>query len=220
MGTFSRIFGSGDKELQEKADELLLKLSKGFQSAAAKLCVASKEWEEGNTKVLDELKHEIIELEREMDHVKDDLVENILTKSAFMPQQALERHNLVMALDRIIDACEDAIRLIHLGRSIKPPPEIRSIGKKLWMCTDLLQDAIKFLYNDFSKAIEITRNIDTTREDARDLQFALLGKMYTNAKIKANEIAIFQTVIEKMVEVAQRAEDAGDYIRELAVKYS
>lgn len=219
MGTFSRIFGTGDKDLQKRADELTIKLSKGVQSASAKLCVAAKVWEEENTDVLKDLQKEIIELEREMDEVKEDLVENILTKSAFLPQQALERHTLIKALDKIIDAAENAIRVILKGSKMHPPPEIRELGKMVWKCTDLIQDAIKFLFVDFSKAIEITRKLDGAREEARDIQFELLGKLYNIDDFRPNEIVLFQTVSERMVAVAQKAEDAGDYVRELAMKY-
>ncbi|MHA1906598.1 MAG: DUF47 domain-containing protein [Candidatus Thorarchaeota archaeon] len=220
MGTFSRIFGTGDKELQKKADELLLKLSKGFQSASAKLCVAAECWEEGKIDNLKELQEEIIELEREMDEVKEELVENVLTKSAFMPQAALERHTLVKALDKVIDATENPIRMMVMGSELKPPPEIRKIGKKIWKCTDLLQDAVKFLYKDFKKAIEITRELDIMREETRDIQFELLGNLFDDDDFKPREIILFKSISERMVLVAQKAEDAGDYIRELAVKYS
>lgn len=220
MGTFSRIFGTGDKNLQKRADELTIKLSKGVQSASAKLCVAAKVWEEGKKEVLEELQAEIIELEREMDEVKEDLVENILTKSAFLPQQALERHTLIKALDKVIDAAENAIRVILMGTKMKPPSEIRELGKKIWRCTDLVQDAVKYLFTDFSKAIESTRKLDGVREEARDVQFELLGKLYNNPDFRPNEIVLFQTVSERMVAVAVKAEDAGDFIRELAMKYS
>ncbi|MFW9918827.1 MAG: DUF47 domain-containing protein [Candidatus Thorarchaeota archaeon] len=217
---FSRIFGTGDKDLQKKADELLLELSKGMQSVSAKLCVASKVWEEGNIDVLKELEYEIITLEREMDVIKEDIVENILTKSAFLPQAALERHTIVKALDDVIDAAENAIRVMVMGKRMKPPSEIREIGKQLWICTDLLQDSIKYLYTDFTNAIDITRKLDKEREKARDIQFELMGKLFTNPDFRHNEIVFFQTVSERMVKVAQQAEDAGDYIRELAVRYS
>jgi predicted phosphate transport protein (TIGR00153 family) len=220
MGTFSRIFGTGNKALQKKADELLLKLSKGLQSASAKLCVATECWEEGKMDTLKELQEEIIELEREMDEVKEELVENILIKSAFMPQAALERHTLVKALDKVIDATENPIRMMNMGCDMKPPPEIREIGKKLWQCTDLLQDAVKNLYKDFKKTIDITHKLDILREETRDIQFALLYRLLHEDDFKSREVILFKSISERMFHVAQKAEDAGDYIRELAVKYS
>ena len=56
MGTFSKILGLGDKELQKEADNLLLKLGKVLQSASAKLHVCADEWLDGKTDHLDELK--------------------------------------------------------------------------------------------------------------------------------------------------------------------
>lgn len=220
IGTFSRIFGTGDKDLQKRADELTIKLSKGVQSASAKLCMAAKVWQEGKMEVLEEIQREIIELERSMDVIKEDIVENILTKSAFLPQQALERHTLVKSLDQIVDATENAVRVISMGSRMNPPPEIRELGKKIWECTDLVQDAVKYLFTDFSKSIECTRKLDGAREEARDVQFEILGKLYNDTKFQSNEIVLFQTVSERMVDVAVKAEDAGDYIRELAMKYS
>lgn len=220
VGAFSKIFGTGDKDLQKRADDLLIQLSKGVQSASAKLCVAAREWKAGNLSVVREIEEEIIELERKMDEIGEDIVENILTKSAFLPQAALERHTLVKALDDVVDAAENAIRVMAMGKAMKPPNEIREIGKKVWICTDLLQDAIKYLYTDFKSAIEMSRKLDNEREETRNIQFALLGKLLSSPDYRPNEIIFFKSLSERMVDVAQKAEDASDYIRELAVKYS
>ncbi len=69
MGTFSRILGLGDKELQKEADELLLRLSKILQAASAKLHVSADDWFNGKMDHLDELQSEIIALERQADDV-------------------------------------------------------------------------------------------------------------------------------------------------------
>lgn len=220
MGTFSKILGSGDKKLQEKADECLLALSKAFQSASAKMRVAAECWVEGKDDTLDELEEEIIKLERDADKIKEDLVENILSKHAFLPQQAQERHLLSSHLDGIIDAAEDAIRMISVGKGMKPPEEIEDIAEKCWICTDLLQDAVKYLFKDFKKSVEQTRKLDLVREEARDLQFKLLKKLFRKKKYPAPEVHFFKSVSERILDVAIKAELAGDYIRELAIKYS
>ena len=220
MGTFSKIFGSGDKKLQERADELLVMLSKSLQSASAKLHVASEEWVDGSFDVVYDIRNKIIEIEREADHIKEDLVENILSKHAYLPQHTQERHILISSMDEIIDACEDAVRVISLGQGMKPPKEIEKIAKKCWICTDLLQDAIKYLFDDFSKSVEKTRELDRVREEARDVQFELLRKLFREDEYKPNEIVMYKTISERILQVAIRAEMAGDFIRELAVKYS
>ena len=220
MGTFSKIFGAGDKELQKKSDDHLLKLGKALQSASAKMRVSAKCWVEQDHEILEELEQEIIKLERDADKIKENLVENILSKHAYLPQQTQERHVLVGHLDGIVDAAEAAVRLIAVGKGMKPPEEIKDIAKKCWICTDLLQDAVKFLFKDFKKSVEITYKLDQVREEARDIQYALLKKLFREASYSPNEIQLFQLVSQRVLEVAIKAELAGDFIRELAVKYS
>ncbi|MHA1902891.1 MAG: DUF47 domain-containing protein [Candidatus Thorarchaeota archaeon] len=220
MGTFSRIFRSGDKELQKRADEILWKLSKALQSASAKLCVSTKDWAKGEYDNLEVLKNEIITLERESDVLKEELVENILTKHAYLPQQTQERHKLVKVMDSVIDACEDAARVIALGHGKKPPGEMAQLGKKVWICTDLLQDAVKFLFKDFKKSVEITNKLTDEREEARNIHFEYMDKLFSESKFDKEELLLFHEVSKRVLDVGNLAEDAGDYIRELAVKYS
>ena len=220
MGTFSRFFGSGDKKLQDRADELLLEISKGLQSASAKLCVGAKEWVDGNIKVLEEIKDELIELERDMDAKKEELIEKVLAKHAYLPQQTQERHKLIRLMDSVIDTAEHAVRVMWIGRRMKPPKDIEKLGEKCWRCTDLLQDAVKYLYSDFEKCVEYTRKVDNVREEARDLQFKILEDLFTKSKYPAQEIQHFVEVSHWIVKVAVQAEDTGDFLRELAVRYS
>jgi len=220
MGTFSRIFGLGDKDLQKQADELLLKLSKALQSASAKLHVCADDWDDGKMMNLGELESEIIALEREADTVKDELFEKIFSKRAYLPQQTQERHQLVNHMDNVIDAAEEAARLVLIGRNYKPPEEITKIAEKGWQCTDLLQDAVKYLFTDFKKAVEYTFKVDKVREEARDIQFALLEKLFNEKKFSPKEVSLFRAVSERILRVAIRAEETGDFIRTLAMKYS
>ncbi len=220
MGTFTKFFGSGDKKLQERADELLLEISKGLQSASAKLCVGTKMWVEGNIEVLEEIKDEIIQLERETDARKEELIENVLAKHAYLPQHTQERHKLVRLMDSVVDTSEHAVRIMWLGRKMKPPEDFRKLGKLTWTCTDLLQDAVKYLYSDFEKCVEYTRKLDKVREEARDLQFKILEDLYTGSKRPVSEVHLFIEAVHWIVKVAVQAEDTGDFLRELAVKSS
>lgn len=220
MGTFSKILGSGNKKLQEEAEECILALSKALQSASAKMRVAAECWVEGKDDTLDELEEEVIKLERNADKIKENLVENILSKHAFLPQQTQERHELVRHMDEIIDAAEDAVRMMSVGKGMKPPEKIEEIAEKCWICTDLLQDAVKYLFKDFKKSVEITRKIDLEREEARDLYFDLLKKLFHDSKYKAPDVHFFKSASERILDVAIKAELAGDFIRELAIKYS
>jgi predicted phosphate transport protein (TIGR00153 family) len=220
VSTFSRIFGSGDKKLQKQADECLLQLSKNLQSASAKLHVAAELWEDRDFEKLEELKDEIIELERKSDKIKDKLVDNIYSKRAYLPQQTEERFQLVMHMDAVLDAAEEAVRILALSHPERPPEEIDELTEKCWNCTDYLQDAIKYLFKDFEKAAELSRKVDETREEARDIKFRLFDKLFNEYDYKAKEILQFRIISERISQVAIKAEIAGDFIRTLAVRYS
>ena len=220
MGTFSRIFGSGDKKLQERANQILLDLSKGLQSASAKLHVAADEWRDGNIKVLEEIMNEIITLEREMDKKKEELIENILCQHAYLPQQTEERHKLINLMDSIIDTAEHAIRVMWTGRNFKPPKRLELLAKTVWHCTDYLQDAVKYLYSDFNQSVDITRKVDELREEARNMEFELFEEVFNEGDFSAAEIQLFVEAAHWITKVAVQAEVTGDFLRELAVRYS
>ena len=221
MGTFSKIFGLGDKELQKQSDELLLKLGKKLQSASAKLHASADDWGEGKTKNLKELQKEIISLEREADDIKDELFAKIFSKRAYLPQQTQDRHKLVIHMDSVIDAAEEAVRMMLVGRKYDDPPcEIHKIAEKGWICTDLLQDAIKYLFTDFEKSVKYTLKIDKVREEARDLQFDLLERLFNEDRFKPKEVSLFRAISERILRVALRAEETADFIRALAVRHT
>jgi predicted phosphate transport protein (TIGR00153 family) len=220
MGTFSRIFGFGDKELQKQAEGLLLKLGKVLQSASAKLHVCADDWLEGKMDHLDELQSEIIALERKADTIKDELFEKIFSKRAYLPQQTQDRHQLVIQMDSVIDATEEAVRMMLIGRKYKPPEEIHQIANKGWICTDLLQDAIKYLFTDFDKSVDYTLKIDKVREEARDIQFHLLDQLFNNGEYSPLEVTLFRAISDRVLQVSIKSEETGDFIRALSVKHS
>lgn len=220
MGTFSRIFGVGKKDLQEKADEIILDLSKGFQSASAKLCVASRSWGYGDIDTLLEIREEIIAIERDCDKMRDRLVENIFSKRAYLPQQTQERHTLTNLMDNIVDAAEEAIRIMAICKDIKPRSEIRDIAEKCWKSTDILQDAIKYLFEDFDRSVKYSHKVSEVREEARDIQFEFLGRLLSDTERNPTELQYLRLVARTVLEVAINAEKCADFIRALAVKYS
>ncbi len=220
MGTFTRIFGTGDKKLQKQADEMLLKLSKALQSASAKLHQSAIAWAKGDHDTLEEIAEEIIELERESDKLKDDLITQIFSKHAYLPQQTEERYSLVNHLDSIIDAAEEAVRLMEIGKHKRPPKAIAKMAKKCWECTDLLQDVVKFLFTDFEAAIEMAKKVEKVREEARDLKFELHKRLFNDPECSPVDVAYFHSISRRIIEVAIQAEITADFIRVLAVRYS
>ena len=94
------------------------------------------------------------------------------------------------------------------------------LGKQVWICTDLLQDAVKFLFKDFKKSVEITNKLTIEREEARNIHFDYMKKLFSESYYDKEELLLFHEASQRVLDVGNLAEDAGDYIRELAVKYS
>ncbi|TXT53859.1 MAG: hypothetical protein BAJATHORv1_110051 [Candidatus Thorarchaeota archaeon] len=217
---FSRIFRGGDKELRKQADDLMLKISKALQAASAKLHQSAQAWFEGDLDLLLAREEEIITIERSADEMKDELVESIFSQHAYLPQQTQERHKLVEMMDDIVDAAEEAVRMMAIGRKSKPPEELVQITEKCWNSTDLLQDAVKFLFKDFSKSVEFCHRVEDVREEARDIQFDLMGQLLTEKEYPPSELLLFHGMSHRILLVAERTEATADYIRALATKYS
>jgi hypothetical protein len=47
-----------------------------------------------------------------------------------------------------------------------------------------------------------------------------MDKLFSESKFDKEELLLFHEVSKRVLDVGNLAEDAGDYIRELAVKYS
>jgi uncharacterized protein Yka (UPF0111/DUF47 family) len=192
-GTYSRLFGSGDKDLQKKAADLLMQLSKALQSASAKMHVGAKAWMEGDIETLKKIRDEVVKLERE---------------------------SLVIHMDNIIDAAEEAVRVLAIGYKNKPLENIVEMAEKSWVCTDLLQDAIKYLFTDFEKSLKYARKVSVVREEARDLKFDLHKKVFRGKKFDPSEGLFYHVVSRRITEVAIQAELTADFIRAIVIKYS
>ncbi len=220
MNAFSKILGLGDKDLQEKANEYILQLASSLRLASAKLHESAVNWSSGSRDRAAERIGEIVRLEREADTVVDEIVKSIFTQRAFLPQQTDERYELVMRMDNVIDAAEQAARTMGVALSREPPKELVELTEKCQVCTDLLGEAVKNALTDFNAAVELCVRIEVVREEARDIEFSLLHRLYDSAEIPVQATLVYRDVSERILEVAITSEETADFIRALSVRYS
>jgi uncharacterized protein Yka (UPF0111/DUF47 family) len=88
------------------------------------------------------------------------------------------------------------------------------------MCTDLLQDAIKYLFTDFEEALKYARKVSVIREDARDLKFQLHKKVFRGKEFDPAEGLFYHVISRRITEVAIQAELTADFIRTIVIRYS
>ena len=219
MNAFSKILGLGDKDLQEKANEYILQLASCLRLASAKLYESVVNWSSGTTDRIPELTREIVRLEREADTVMDEIIKRIFTQHAFLPQQTDERYELVKRMDRVIDAVEQAARIMEVVLREEPPKELVALAEKCRICTDLLEEAVKSVLTDFITAANLSVRIEVVREEARDIEFDLLRRLYNSKEIPVQTILAYRDLSEGVLEVAITSEETADFIRALSVRY-
>ncbi|MHA2233413.1 MAG: DUF47 domain-containing protein [Candidatus Hodarchaeales archaeon] len=208
-----------NKKLQKRGREIFDKLVKQMQVNSAMLKDLIAAWAQGDQAQVDKLTKQIIEGERESDIFKDELIESVLAKRAFLPYTTEDRYTLINMIDNIVGATEDAARLIivQIIPSKEIPSTLPSMAEKTWICTDKLQDSIKYLYKDFRKAAKLGQEVEDIREEARDLYYESLEAILGEAG-RSPLVAIYlQNVAVAILEVALRAEVTADFVQKLAV---
>ncbi|MFW9914915.1 MAG: DUF47 domain-containing protein [Candidatus Thorarchaeota archaeon] len=210
-----------NKKLQQRGKEIFDTLVKQMQINSAMLKDLVAAWAKGNQSEVERLTQLIIEGERESDNFKDELVETVLSKGAFLPYTTEDRFNLILMIDDIVGATEDAARLImvQVVPAEEVPPILPAMAEKIWNCTDKLQDAVKYLYENFQKANQFGQEVEDTREEARDLYYQALEKILGKPGQNALIAIYLKDIADAILKVALRAEEAADLVQRLAVKH-
>ncbi|MFX1513944.1 MAG: DUF47 domain-containing protein [Promethearchaeota archaeon] len=217
----SKFLGFGSRKLQKKADELMNLLGKHMQVSSAKLAEAVQAWIAKDKDKVDKRVDEIIKIEREADALKEDIIENIFSKRAFLRQSTEERYRLVELLDHVITEVEECALILRSKDKIpdKIPDEMKSLGEMTWKSTDQLQDAIKYMWTDYKESRKYTFKIEKTREKAREDYYDLFSKLI-NEGYSPESIYYLDRLAKELVEVALSVEAVSDHIRAMTVKYS
>ena len=214
-----------DKKLWKRGEELFVQLAKELQIASAKLADAIIIWSnhekdpEARSKIM-HLKDEIVKAERRCDDIKEELIDTIFSKGAYLPQATEDRHRLVRHMDNIVNKTEVVIRRL-VAREDFPqriPHEMPILAEKVHQCTDYLQDALKYVDADHKKARKYAGKVDSTREEARDLDFHIFGRI-NSPDYDAKDAYYCYKISVSLIVVAEAAEQTSDYIQVMTVKY-
>lgn len=214
-----------DKKLWKRGEELFDQLAKELQIASAKLANAVIIWcnhendLEARSKII-HLKDEIINAERRCDDIKEELIDSIFSKGAYLPQATEDRYQLVRYMDNIVNKAEVVIRRLVAKEDFpeRIPHEMPILAEKVHQCTDYIQDALKYLDRDFDKSRKYAGKVETAREEARDLDFHIFGRI-NSPDYDAKDAAYLYKISVSLIVVAEASEQTADYIRAMTVKY-
>lgn len=167
-----------------------------------------------------ELHEQIFNAERQADDLRRELLDR-MSEGMFLPADREDLVHLVERVDDVADYANGAARLVVLFREAPPEPLRQGIvnyGDLLLQATKHLADALdKLAAGDRRAALELCTAVERTEEEADALKASLYQRLFS-MELPAGTLLLLHDLIESMENTADKAEDAADLVRVLAVK--
>lgn len=174
----------------------------------------------GEVERAEALMKEVEELEREADTLRRE-IETMLYQGAFLPVNRGDYARLSELVDSVADAAESAAHSLILAKPKVPSDlkdEILELLDYSLRTYQLLEKAVKALNTNVDEAIEYAKKTEIAEEEADKIEYYLLRKVFEGEKITTFAKIIWDKVITKIGDIANRAEDASDQVLLMALK--
>lgn len=166
-----------------------------------------------------EIHQQIFNAERQADELRRELLER-LSEGMFLPADRADLVHLVERVDDVADYANGAARLVSLFREAPPEPlrdGVAKFGELLLQAAQQLAAALdKLTEGDRKTALELCTSVERAEEEADTLKAALFREMFA-MDLPAGTLVLLRDLIESMENTADKAEDAADLLRVLAV---
>ncbi len=167
-----------------------------------------------------ELEIQVGRLESEADMLRRE-IETMLYEGAFLPASRGDYVRLSEEIDQVADAAESAAHTLILARP-KVPIEIKD---EIIMLVDAaletyktLMEGVKNLNVDVNKALEYAKKTEDAEERADELEYDAKRKAFESETISTYAKLIWNQILTKIGDIADRAEDASDQVMLMAIK--
>ncbi|ASJ03655.1 TIGR00153 family protein [Thermococcus profundus] len=175
---------------------------------------------DGKVSEAEKFENEVNELETKADGLRRS-IEMMLYEGAFLPANRGDYVRLSELVDQVADAAESAAHTIILARP-KVPAELREefmelidAGIKTY---EILMDAVKALNTDVDQAMELAKAVEDAEEAADKIEYELKRKVFESEEISTYAKLIWNQILTKIGDIADRAEDASDQVLLMSVK--
>ncbi|AIF68540.1 hypothetical protein PAP_00465 [Palaeococcus pacificus DY20341] len=158
--------------------------------------------------------------EREADGLRRG-IETMLYRGAFLPVNRGDYARLVERIDNVADAAESASHILILAKPKVPKEladEIVRVVQASLETYRMLEESVVFLDRDVDKALEYTKKTEELEEESDKYEHDLLGKIFESEEISTYAKLIWDQIITKIGDIADRAEDASDQVMLIAIK--
>lgn len=174
----------------------------------------------GNLEDAKKFENEVNELEKKADGLRRG-IELMLYEGAFLPANRGDYVRLSELIDQVADAAESAAHTIILAKP-KVPGELKEeflslidAGIKTY---DILMDSVRALNTDVDRAMELAKVVEDAEEEADKVEYELKRKVFESEEISTYAKLVWNQILTKIGDIADRAEDASDQVLLMSVK--
>lgn len=175
---------------------------------------------DGRVSEAEKFENEVNELETKADRLRRS-IEMMLYEGAFLPANRGDYVRLSELVDQVADAAESAAHTIVLAKP-KVPEELKDEFLKLIdsgiKTYETLMEAVRALNTDVDKAMELAKAVEDAEEEADRVEYELKRKVFESEVITTYAKLIWNQILTKIGDIADRAEDASDQVLLMSVK--
>ncbi len=148
-------------------------------------------------------------------------IETMLYEGAFLPANRGDYVRLSELVDQVADAAESAAHTLILAK----PKVSDDLKREILRLVDatvetyrLLIGAVNALNTDVDKALELSKAVEDAEEAADAVEYDVKGKLFESETVTTYAKVIWNQVLTKIGDIADRAEDASDQVMLMAIK--
>ncbi|ASJ13285.1 TIGR00153 family protein [Thermococcus thioreducens] len=175
---------------------------------------------EGDLEKAKAFEREVDQLESKADRLRRD-IETMLYEGAFLPANRGDYVRLSELIDQVADAAESAAHTLILARPKVPAElkdEIMELVDSSIRSYTVLVEAVKALNRDVDRAIELAKAVEDSEEEADDVEYDVKGKVFESETVTTYAKIIWNQILTKIGDIADRAEDTSDQVMLMAIK--
>jgi len=164
--------------------------------------------------------NEVDQLESKADTLRRS-IETMLYEGAFLPTNRGDYVRLSELIDQVADAAESAAHTLILAKPKAPPElkgEIMELMESAVETYRVLIEAVRALNTDVDRAIELAKAVEDAEEKADDIEYDVKGKVFESETVTTYAKLIWNQILTKVGDIADRAEDASDQVMLMAIK--
>ena len=158
--------------------------------------------------------------ERAADKITHETI-TLLHKTFITPFDREQIHQLITAMDDILDLMQDVAETIVLYDIRKVTPESRQLAEICQMCCERVRTAVSLLKNvkDADAILKTCQEIDRLESDADRVMRSAMSKLFRD-EADVKQLIKMRTVYELLEQITDRCEDVANVIEGIVLENS